>query len=105
MIRALSNDLCISHRQAEETIDKLFDYFALWLAEDDRIKIRNFGVFYLRQIPPNTLHPIRVAGKDIVYATGEIPQVIFRPSKTLKLRVREGMLQRGTLKRKFVKTL
>ena len=49
LIKALSREMDLPIRKAEEIVDKVFDTISTVLIAGDRIEVRGFGVFTLRQ--------------------------------------------------------
>ncbi len=86
LIAALAREADLPRRKAEEIINTIFDTMAGALVRDDRIEIRGFGSFMVKQYKgytgrnPKTGQSIAVAGKRLpFFKTGkELRQIVGR---------------------------
>jgi integration host factor subunit beta len=73
LTKALSKEHSIPLRKAEEIVDKVFDTMSKTLIAGDRIEIRGFGAFSIREYDgytgrnPKTSEKIAVDGKRLPF--------------------------------------
>jgi integration host factor subunit beta len=86
LVTALHKELDIPVRKTEEIVDTMFDHMSRTLVNGDRIEIRGFGSFEVREYPgytgrnPKTGDLITVADKRLPF---------FRAGKELRERIDE----------------
>jgi integration host factor subunit beta len=85
LIKALSRELDLPIRKAEEIVDKVFDTMSKSLVSGDRIEIRGFGVFTLRQYEGYTGRNPGTGEKKVVEAK-RLP--FFKVGQDLKERLK-----------------
>jgi len=79
LARKLAQRLHISHNLAKLLVKAFFEEVAEALAHGEKVELRGFGSFEVRQSKPRTVrHP--KSGKEIHLPSR--PRVIFKPSKT-----------------------
>lgn len=84
LIDALAKETDLPHRKAEEVVNVVFDTMSKSLGEDNRIEIRGFGSFEVREYGkymgrnPKTGERIAVSGKKLPF---------FKAGKELRSRV------------------
>jgi integration host factor subunit beta len=66
LIKALSREMDLPIRKAEEIVDMVFDTISKSLASGDRIEIRGFGVFTARQYDSYTGRNPKTGEKKVV---------------------------------------
>lgn len=87
LIEALAKEANLPHRKAEEIVNVVFQTMTQSLSADDRIEIRGFGSFEVREYGgyvgrnPKTGDKITVAGKRLPF---------FKAGKELRTRVDKG---------------
>jgi len=84
IVLSMVNDLQLSHAQAKEAVEMLFDAIIDSLAEEGRIELRNFGVFEVKRRPP------RKARNPKTGAGVSVPErlvVTFKSGKEMRHRV------------------
>jgi integration host factor subunit beta len=87
LVVALQKDLDLPLRKTEEIVDTMFDQMSRTLANGDRIEIRGFGSFEVRDYPgyagrnPKTGDLITVADKRLPF---------FKAGKELRERIDEA---------------
>src|SRR6056297_1729172 len=86
IVRTISEEAGLTQQQTKKIVQKTFDAIIECLVNEQRIELRNFGVFEVKQ---------RAARKARNPRTGrqvEVPQkyvVTFRPGKEMEARVKE----------------
>jgi integration host factor subunit beta len=87
LVTALHKELDIPVRKTEEIVDTMFDHMSRTLANGDRIEIRGFGSFVVKDYPgytgrnPKTGDLITVADKKLPF---------FKAGKELRERIDEA---------------
>ena len=74
----------VSHKQAEEVVELVFDSMAKTLKEGGRIEIRGFGSFSLHFRPPRIGRNPKT-GESVALPGKHVPH--FKPGKELRERV------------------
>jgi nucleoid DNA-binding protein len=86
IVKTISEEIGLTQLKTKEIVQKTFDAIVTTLVEDQRIELRNFGVFEVKR---------RAARKARNPRTGEkvfVPEkfvVTFKPGKEMEERVRE----------------
>ncbi len=86
IVKTISEEIGLTQLKTKEIVQKTFDAIVETLVEDQRIELRNFGVFEVKR---------RAARKARNPRTGEkvfVPEkfvVTFKPGKEMEERVRE----------------
>ena len=86
IVKTISEEIGLTQLKTKEIVQKTFDAIIDTLVEDERIELRNFGVFEVKR---------RAARKARNPRTGEkvfVPEkfvVTFKPGKEMEERVRE----------------
>ena len=87
LVKALQKDLDLPIRKTEEIVDTMFEHMSRTLVNGDRIEIRGFGSFEVRDYPgytgrnPKTGNLITVADKRLPF---------FKAGKELRERIDEA---------------
>ncbi|MGB6067653.1 MAG: HU family DNA-binding protein [Desulfomonilaceae bacterium] len=81
LTKALSREMDLPIRKAEEIVDKVFDTMARSLAAGDRIEIRGFGSFTVRQYQGYTGRSPKTGETTVVEAKG-LP--FFKAGQSIK---------------------
>ncbi len=89
----LSHRQNVSHREAETIVNAIFDEMAKVLARGDRIEIRGFGSFAVKQRRARQGRNPKT-GEVVVVEAKRIP--FFRAGKELRIEVNGGAAQGGT---------
>lgn len=86
IVRIVSEELGLTQQQTKVVVQHTFDAIIEWLASEDRIELRNFGVFEVRQRAartarnPRTNEQVEVPGRKVI---------VFKPGKEMELRVNQ----------------
>ena len=84
LIKALKNECMISKKEAATIVDLFFDRISAALAEGDRVEIRGFCSFYIKEYESyNGRNP--KTGEAVAVAPKKLP--IFKCGQELKRRV------------------
>jgi nucleoid DNA-binding protein len=70
----------LSHREASVCVDVLLDTMVEGIAKGERIELRGFGTFEVKQVSARK-HPTTFSGNSVIPAHG---RVVFRPSRKLR---------------------
>ena len=84
LTKAVSKHLDLPIRKAEEIVDRLFETVSKALVDGDRIEIRGFGSFTIREYEGYTARNPRTGEKTVV---GPKKLPFFRPGKALAERL------------------
>jgi integration host factor subunit beta len=87
LITELSEQIGLTQRKAEMVVNTIFDSMANALARSDRIEIRGFGSFVVKQYEPYTGRNPKT-GEKIAVNSKKLP--FFKVGKDLKLRINSG---------------
>jgi len=68
LIKALTEEIGLPFRKAEKVVDKLFDTMSTVLIAGDRIEVRGFGAFTVRQYEGYTGRDPTTGEKKVVEA-------------------------------------
>lgn len=96
IVKTISDELGLTQQQVKQVVEKFFTALIDTLAEDDRIELRNFGVFEVK---------VRAARNARNPKTGEpmpIPErsaVTFKPGKEMEEQVQQAAARRARLAR------
>lgn len=86
IVRSVSEDLGITQTKAKEIVQKILDAIVETLIEENRLELRNFGVFEVKRRAarkarnPRTGEKVSVSAKFVV---------TFKPGQTMQQRVEE----------------
>lgn len=86
IVRTISEEVGLTQQQTKEIVQKTFDAIVESLVRDQRIELRNFGVFEVKPRAarkarnPRTGEQVEVPSKHVV---------TFKPGKHMEARVRE----------------
>lgn len=86
IVKRISEDLGLTQLKVKEIVQRVFDSIIETLIEEERIELRNFGVFEVKKRAartarnPRTGDPVSVPAKYVV---------TFKPGKTMEERVLE----------------
>jgi nucleoid DNA-binding protein len=86
IVRTISEDIGLTQLQTKEIVQKTFNAIIEALVEEERIELRNFGVFEVKRRAPRKARNPRTGEKVFV---GEKYVVTFKPGKEMEQRVRE----------------
>jgi integration host factor subunit beta len=87
LVMALQKELDIPIRKTEEIVDTMFDHMSRTLVNGDRIEIRGFGSFVVKDYPGYTgRNP--ATGELITVADKRLP--FFKAGKELRERIDEA---------------
>lgn len=91
IVKTISEELGLTQLKTKEIVQKTFDAIVDTLVEEERIELRNFGVFEVKQRAPRKARNPRT-GDDV-----EVPRkyvVTFKPGKEMENRVRRSLEER-----------
>jgi len=86
IVRIVSEELGLTQQQTKAVVQRTFDAIIEWLANEERIELRNFGVFEVRQRAartarnPRTNERVEVPGRKVV---------VFKPGKEMEIMVNQ----------------
>jgi len=86
IVQAIAEELGLTQHQAQQIVQRTFDYIVNILVEDGRVELRNFGVFTVKWREPRKARNPRTGEKFIV---PERCTVIFKPGQVVEHRVEE----------------
>lgn len=86
IVRTISEDIGLTQLKTKEIVQKTFDAIVEALVEEERIELRNFGVFEVKRRAPRKARNPRTGEKVDV---AEKFVVTFKPGKEMEERVRE----------------
>jgi len=86
IVRTISEEIGLTQLKTKEIVQKTFDAIVRTLVEDNRIELRNFGVFEVKRRAPRKARNPRTGDK--VYVPEKFV-VTFKPGKEMEERVRE----------------
>ena len=86
IVRTISEEIELSQFQTKEIVQKTFDAIVEMLVEEDRIELRNFGVFEVKRRAPRKARNPRTGERVFV---DEKFVVTFRPGKHMEERVHQ----------------
>jgi integration host factor subunit beta len=86
IVRTISEEIGLTQLQTKEIVQKTFDAIIDALVKEERIELRNFGVFEVKRRAPRKARNPRTGAKVFV---GEKFVVKFKPGKEMEARVRE----------------
>jgi nucleoid DNA-binding protein len=86
IVKTISEDIGLTQLKTKEIVQKTFDAIVRTLVEDQRIELRNFGVFEVKRRAARKARNPRTGDK--VYVPEKFV-VTFKPGKEMEQRVRE----------------
>ena len=86
IVRTISEEIGLTQLKTKEIVQKTFDAIVETLVKDNRIELRNFGVFEVKRRAPRKARNPRTGDK--VYVPEKFV-VTFKPGKEMEERVRE----------------
>ena len=86
IVRTISEEIGLTQLQTKEIVQKTFDAIVDALVKEERIELRNFGVFEVKRRAPRKARNPRTGDKVFV---PEKFVVTFKPGKEMEKRVRE----------------
>lgn len=92
IVRAISKEIGLTQLKTKEIVQKTFDAIVRTLVEDERIELRNFGVFEVKKRAARIARNPRTGDKVSV---PEKYVVTFKPGKEMEQRVRLLAKQRA----------
>lgn len=84
--RITSRQKHLSPRDVDEAVKLVFDHIAESMAQNDRVELRGFGSFSLRERQPRMACNPRT-GAHVMLGTRHVPH--FKPGKSLRERLRD----------------
>ncbi|MDR2941748.1 MAG: HU family DNA-binding protein [Treponema sp.] len=81
LMRQISKATKFSLRDSSTCIDVIFDAITDAISRGEKIELRGFGTFFIRQISPKTCHS-SFSAQSIIPSHGRI---VFRPCQKLRL--------------------
>src|SRR5262245_40463953 len=88
MAKAIAEEMGLTHAQAREIVQRVFDGITETLLNEGRIELRNFGVFAVRKRKPRRARNPRT-GEQVAVPAKLV--VTFKPGRDMEERV--GQLQ------------
>lgn len=82
--QSISQDLCLTQLQAKHVVQKVFDAILDTLVEEERVELRNFGIFQVKRRGPRKARNPRTGEKVFVR---EKCVVTFKPGHFMQQRV------------------
>ncbi len=95
IVKTISEEIGLTQLKTKEIVQKTFDAIVRTLVEDERIELRNFGVFEVKKRAARKARNPRTGAKVFV---PEKFVVTFKPGKEMEERVRQ--LEREAAERK-----
>jgi nucleoid DNA-binding protein len=86
IVRTISEEIGLTQLQTKEIVQKTFDAIIDALVREERIELRNFGVFEVKRRAPRKARNPRTGDKVFV---PEKFVVTFKPGKEMEAKVRE----------------
>jgi nucleoid DNA-binding protein len=86
IVKTISEEIGLTQLKTKEIVQKTFDAIVETLVEDERIELRNFGVFEVKKRAARKARNPRTGEKVFVPAKFV---VTFKPGKEMEERVRE----------------
>ena len=84
MAKAIAEEMGLTHAQAREVVQRVFDGITETLLNEGRIELRNFGVFEVKERKPRKARNPRTGEKVEVPAKRVLT---FKPGREIKVRV------------------
>jgi nucleoid DNA-binding protein len=91
IVKTISEEIGLTQLKTKEIVQKTFDAIVDTLVEEERIELRNFGVFEVKQRAPRKARNPRTGEKVFV---PEKYVVTFKPGKEMEERVRQMIIAR-----------
>ena len=82
--QSIAGDLGLTQLQARQVVQKVFDAILDTLVEEDRVELRNFGIFQVKRRGPRKARNPRTGEKILV---PEKCVVTFKPGRVMQQRV------------------
>jgi len=101
IVKAISEELGLTQLKTKEIVQKTFDAIIDTLVTEERIELRNFGVFEVKKRAARKARNPRTG--DSVYVA-EKYVVTFKPGKEMEEKVRELELRKAAGSEKAVET-
>ena len=92
IVKTISEEIGLTQLKTKEIVQKTFDAIVDTLIQDERIELRNFGVFEVKRRAPRKARNPRTGEKVFV---PEKFVVTFKPGKEMEERVRRLLEQRA----------
>ncbi|HBT78467.1 MAG TPA: integration host factor subunit beta [Planctomycetaceae bacterium] len=86
IVRTISEELGLTQLKTKEIVQKTFDAIIQTLVEEERIELRNFGVFEVKRRAPRKARNPKT-GKEVFVEEKYV--VTFKPGKEMEMRVAE----------------
>lgn len=86
IVRTISEELGLTQLKTKEIVQKTFDAIIATLVEEQRIELRNFGVFEVKRRAPRKARNPR-SGEEVFVEEKFV--VTFKPGKEMEQRVAE----------------
>ncbi len=86
IVQTIAQELGLSHLQAKQIVQKIFDSIVNILVANGRVELRNFGIFEVRWRKPRTARNPRTGEKIMVPAKCT---VTFTPGLAMETRIEE----------------
>jgi DNA-binding protein HU-beta len=80
LMRKIAKATNFSLRDSSAVIDVLFEAISDAISKGEKIELRGFGTFFIRQISPKK-YPSSLSGEKVIPAHGRI---VFRPCQKLR---------------------
>lgn len=84
IVQSISEDLGFTHVKTLEIVEKVFDAILETLVEEERVELRNFGIFQVKRRGPRKARNPKTGGKVLV---PEKFVVTFKPGHVMQQRV------------------
>jgi nucleoid DNA-binding protein len=84
IVQSISEDLGFTHVKAKEIVEKVFDAILETLVKEERVELRNFGIFQVKRRGPRKARNPKTGGKVLV---PEKFVVTFKPGHVMQQRV------------------
>lgn len=85
IVRSISEDLGLTQLETKKIVQKVFDAILETLVEEERVELRNFGIFEVKRRAPRRARNPRTGEKVFV---PEKCVVTFKPGQIMQQRVR-----------------
>lgn len=85
IVRSISEDLGLTQLETKKIVQKVFDAILETLVEEERVELRNFGIFEVKRRGPRKARNPRTGEKVFV---PEKCVVTFKPGQIMQQRVR-----------------
>jgi nucleoid DNA-binding protein len=85
LAKAIADEMGLTHDQASEIVQRVFDRILETLVNEGRLELRNFGVFDVKERKPRTARNPRT-GETVQVPAKRV--VTFKPGQEMEARVR-----------------